>query len=489
MKEKNHVFTTPTAQELGVGDAVFRPILLREHFRLLLQYRILFLAVFLSVTLGGVIYSYSTAPSYEGNILVQVTDLKSGEQRNVLGVPLSSSERRTAISEAEILRSRTVLFPVVDRLRLDLVVDRKSSKLMSLSTLGISTANSSVLDGAKNSKLENRDVDIALFEVPESLLSADFLLSRISATEFGLRETVNDINVVGNYGKNIVVPTHYGTLKIRVNSISGQEASTFSLKKMPRVIAMENLRAALTVAELGKDSGIVRVTYTDTSPKRISLVLNELSNSYMGSIRSQKSADVQRSIDLLKGQIPVLRTRVERAEENLSNFRQVHQTSDYAEETKARLTRYSASKARLDELTEKKAELNVRLGNQHPLLVGISQQVSLAKAEVESLSSQLRKSPLIAAEIDRRARIVQSEGQILSSVLNRIDELSVVAHDETSNVRIIDAAEEPAQPKGSRTTLILFFMVLGVFLGVFAVFLHGYIKGKFAVGASSKKSD
>jgi tyrosine-protein kinase Etk/Wzc len=454
------------------GTPGFRPISLREHCSLLFKHRVLFACVVLSVSIGGAFYSLNKALPYEGNLLIEIADLRSFEPKNLLGAPMTNPDRRTATSESEILRSRAVLSPVVEKLQMDAIIAKKFGAIAAFDYLRFWRHASLSHSDLDNSESSSSDIVISLFEVPDEMLGSPFHIEKISNFQYRVRNAEIGLSSVGSIGQTLVVPTQRGTLRIRPSKITGPKLAEFELQKIPRALAVENLRSNLLVSELGKDSGIVRVTYTDQEPKKVKSVLNELSNTYVSFIRSQKVAAVKGSINLLQAQVPAMRSRVEQAEAAYTSYRVLHKTTDFSEETRSRLARNALHRARLNELIEKRADLSTRLGDQHPLLIGINQQISAAQLQLGNASGELNSGPVVAGELDRRLRAVHVETDILNNVLRKIDELSITLGDESSNVKIIDLAEEPAIPKGSRITLFLSFIIVGIFMGVFAVFIN-----------------
>lgn len=471
MRDNGSSSVASKANDSHTGMHGFKPISLREHFSVLFRHRLLFMCVMLSVSIVGAFYSLNKAFPYEGNLLIEIADLRSFEQKNLLGVPMTNPDRRTATSESEILRSRAVLSPVVERLQLDAIVIEKFGRSATFDYLQFWGHAGINLGHRDESEFGGPDIVIGLLEVPDEMLGNPLSIEKVSNLQYRVRNTKIGLNSVGTIGQTLVVPTQAGILRIRPSKISGPELAEFELQKIPRAVAVENLRSNLLVSELGKDSGIVRVTYTDKNPRKVKSVLNELSNSYVSFIQSQKVAAVKRSINLLQAQLPGMRSRVERAEAAYTSYRVAHKTTDFGEETRSRLARYALNRARLNELIEKRADLSTRVGNQHPLLIGVNQQISAAELQLGAVSGELNNGPVVAGELDRRLRAVHAETDILNTVLRKIDELSVTLGDESSNVKIIDVAEEPAIPKDSRMTLFFSFILVGVFMGVFAVFI------------------
>ena len=455
------------------------PIALSEHFRVVNRYRGLVLAVAASVSLGGVIYAYSKAPVYEGNLLVSVPDPRNVDQRDLLGQPTMSPDRKTSMSESEILRSRVVLGPVVDALHLDINAEPKYPAVIGRAIASWNGGRYALLDAFGGYAWGGERIKVSQLLVPPALRDASLRIRKLDETSYRVADPEGRVNLVGRVGQIASAQTAYGNFSIKVNDIVGKKGATFDVQKIPRVIAIENLRSALSVGELGKESGVVNVAFSDKDPSKVEQVLNQVGNTYMRLLEQEKANGPDHSLEILKKQLPGIQKRLEAAEASYESYRSAHSTADFGEETKLRLARYSASKTQLNDLRQKRAEMSARLGDEHPQLVALDQQIRAVEQDRGAVFSELRAYPAVAKELERRARNVQNATDIFNSVVKRIQELSVVSEDRSNAVRVIDDAVVPATPKSSRFVTIVFFAIVGVSLGIFAAFLKKMLNRDF----------
>lgn len=453
-----------------------RPISLREHVGVVAGNWGIALAVAATVALGGTVYAYSKAPVYEGNLLISVTDTRAEEQRSVLGLPSVNADRKTAMSESEVIRSRVVLGGVVDKLHLDV---SSSPRYFPVLGRALATWNAGTYlppEFLTEYAWGSEAMAVGMFQVPASLLGNTFFVTKLSDTRYRLEEKTAGVNATGQVGTDLVLKAQGSNIRLRIDSLSGNDGVQYELKKNPRVVAMEGLHAGLVVSELGKDSGMLNISLSDRSPEKVMAILNQVGATYMEFIRTQNERKSSTSLDVLRAQLPTLKRRVELAETRVEEYRKAHGTADLGEETRLKLGRYSSTKTQLAELQQKRAEMSARLGDEHPLLIALDRQIEAASRDQNAVSSEIRRFPTIAKEMDRRSRTLQAETEIYNSVVRKIEELSVVAQDHSTNVSVIDDAVVPAVPKGSRFTIAAIFMLIGVLLGVFAAFLRKMLR-------------
>lgn len=471
MSEPRIVSPAPTRVAKLQPSTAVAPIPLVEHVNVVLHYRALVFMVAATVSLGGALYAYSKAPVYEGNLLISVSDERAGEQRSVLGSPVLYSDRKTAMSESEVLRSRAVLGPVVDNLRLDIVESPKYFPLIGRALATWNQGRFSLPWAWGGYAWGDERIVVDKFDVPPSLLDTVFTVKKLDGGVYELSARDAGIRAMGRVAQILTVRTPGGDLHLYIEELSGRRGAQFKLKKKPRVLALQDLSAALAVQELGKDSGMVNVSFSDSSPSRVEDVLKGIKEVYLDFIEGQRAEQAAASVAVLESQIPQLKERVRMAESDYEDFRRSHNTVDLAEETKLRLGRYSVNREQLSELRQKRAEMSARLGDEHPLIVALDQQIRAAEREGGTVSSEIRSYPSVSKELERKARILQNETEIYNTVARKLAEMQVIAQDRSSNVRIVDDPVVPYTPKGSRATILAFFLVIGVFLGIFAAFL------------------
>ncbi|GEM_PF-829259 len=472
MNEPRIVPSTPSRlAKLAAPVPAVAPIPLHEHLGVVSNYRWLIAAVTLTVSLGGAAYAYSKAPLYEGNLLLSVPNLRASEQRDLMGGASMASGRQSTMSASELLRSRIVLAPVVDKLRLDV---RSGPAYLPVVGRALAAWNAGryAWPAVGGYAWGRERITVGAFEVSPALLGATFSLTKLPEGRFRLEEKRSGFRADGQVGKVLHGTLDGQTLLLRVDRLTGAAGARFSLQKLSTIDALADLLAALSVSELGKDSGMLNLSMRDHRPEQVRAVLNAIGSSYMDFLMRQKNERVQTSLSVLKAQVPVLERRVAAAEKGLTDFRRAQGSADLGEETRLALARHSATQSTLAELRQKHAEMSIRLGAAHPQLLALEQQMLVAQQEGNTVARAIERTPAVSTELDRRSRQLQVETEIQHSVLRKIEELEVLAQDRSVSVHIVDEAVVPVEPVGSRKKILGFFVLVGAFLGIFAAFLR-----------------
>lgn len=463
---KNEILTPDATQldRFAAGPAL-APFRLGEVIGVMMRHRLFIVLVTLSVTLAGALYALARPASYQANLLIHVTDMRSSEPRALLGHATPGTAYKRAMSEVELLRSRAIIGTAVTRLRLDVMAEPRHFPV-----IGAALARWNADRGAHPAPYGgyawgSERIRVGDLSVDEALLDRLLHITRLDRGRYSLHAGDGSRAIVGRVGTPLVAAFDGGSVRVTVDALEGAPGAVYLVARRSPLAVIDDIGAALEIAELGKDTGVISVRLQGADPRRIAAVLNEIGNVYMEHVRTQKTRESTDSLDTLRERLPALRQRVTAAEARYESYRRQPGAADVAEETRLALGRQSAAGEQLAQLQRKRAELGVRLGNRHPELQALDGQIAAVRREVASFAAEAERLPAVAAELERRARELKAETDLYDAVLRRTDELGVDAGDRSSNVRIVDEAVAPVQPAGTRKAIVAFSAMLGLLLG------------------------
>lgn len=461
---------TPNRFELG---PVIAPVGFYEQLGVVIHYRLFIAVVALSITALGALYAYSKPSTYEANLLIQVADMRSVEPRSLLGSAAPGPGFKRAMSEVELLRSRAIVGTAVDKLQLDISATPRHFPFVGRMVADWNTRRAAPVGQAYGGYAWGAErIEAGVFEVPESLVGKGFLVTKTAPGRYRIQNEQSGWSSVGQVGKM----QHFGMgqerIGLRIDALVGAPGARYTLLREPRIAVIEGITAALEVAELGKDTGMIKVGLQHTDPQLARAFLNELGHTYMDFVQGQRGEAVRETLDVLSAQLPLLKKRVEIAEARYEAYRRNEGATDLAEDTRLHLARYSETKSRLSELRQKRAELAVRLGDAHPDLMALDQQIAGVSRDGGAMAGAMQRIPGVATELERRARELKAQTDIYGSVLRRVEEMRVDVQDRSSNVRIVDEAVVPVQATESRLTVIVFAAILGIGIGMVGAFVR-----------------
>ncbi len=392
-----------------------------------------------AIVLGALIalaYINLAKPVYRAEALLQVERQAKG-----IGALADLSgffkEESAIVSEFQILRSRMVLGEVVRQLGLD--IQTKAKGLFGRGTLQVDE-----------------------FGVPEEYKGKSFILVAGRQGRYQLLGPEHETILQGRVGELSQVLLPEGRLELFVSRIDGQEGDEYLIVKQRLLDTVNQLRRELRIDEMGKDSGILRISIEGTDPKRITQVVNAIANVYVRQNVERKSAEAEKTLQFLERQLPVLREQMESAEAALNHYRLQQGTVNLPLETQSLLKQAVDLEAKISELTTTREELLLRFQPKHPRIAALDAQINALKRQLAAVDKRAQALPGTQQELLRLSRDAQVSTTLYTALLNKAQELKVVKAGTVGNVRIIDTALQPHVPVKPVKGLV---MVLGITLG------------------------
>ena len=220
-------------------------------FAILRGWKIIILFTILGL-IAGVLYGRYVNPTFKSDALIQIEENSKGVA--ALGADISEligSEVSKAEAEAELIRSRMILEPVVGLLHLRI---RLSNPNIGPFDRIKSNSNATQINRPEGVSLETEDgeVEISQFNVSQEYLNRTFTLTR-SATGFVLANEFEDFK--GQIGQPQQFKGIEGQIQITVNNLPVNGYSV-NLAKQSLQTTTEQLNSALSVVEKGKQTGL-----------------------------------------------------------------------------------------------------------------------------------------------------------------------------------------------------------------------------------------
>ena len=436
-------------------------------FSLIAQWKIIALCIILSL-ICALLYLRVTPEVYSVDALVQVEDSKSAASAALLG-ELSSvagavgGQKSPADAEREILNSRLVLGQVIQNLHLDVQIkdtqDTLFNRLLSESKRKLDYSPSGVLF-----KEKGQSFFVEKFEVPFYFLDKPLTL-QFKQNQFSLSYK-DSIVAEGHLNQDNLLTTNKGQWKIRINS-STTFKQEFKITKFALPTAVKNLTDNYSVAEKGKMTGVLGLTYQGQDQEEITQVLNNILAVYHAQNITRKSLESKQTLGFLDKKLPELRKQLEDSERKFNQFREQHNTVDVTQESELLLKQNIQLETMRIELQQKQAELSAKYTPDHPLMAEINAQVETVNKKLADLNGTLKRLPELQRLYLQLYRDVQVQTQLYTELMKSYQQLQVSQAGEIGNVRIIDNAVEPIKPiKPKKLIVLILSIFVGGFIGV-----------------------
>jgi tyrosine-protein kinase Etk/Wzc len=474
MSEHSNETAPDFAQGSSAGD-------LKTYFNLLFDNRWLIVVVAAIVTLVGIVYAFSTKPVYEANMTIHVEEPSPNATKNILSEVSSLFETKKAtMAEMELLRSRMVISPAVDKLQLDIDIQPKHFPIAGFWRAGANRNRLSEpgIFGYGGYVWGAERVDVSVFNVPAPMLNRAFVITAQGKNQYRLVDEQTHMAWNGTVGATMVAKTGAGDIELRVERLDAKPGAQFLLRRIPKQSLIAAIQGALAIAELGKQSGVIEVKLQGDNPILVRDLLNEIGSQYLRQNLAHATEEAEKSLAFLDLQLPALKLQLERSEAAYNQFRNQHGTVSLGEEARISLQESAAAKAKRSEVLQKRNELLTRLGDQHPAVVGLNKQLKDIDEEIKNNADHIRTLPLLEQDELKLTRDVKVNTDLYSTLSNTTQQLRVLAVSKVSNVRMVDAPTAPDIPiKPKRPLIISAAVLMGLLLGMGAAFVRRALSG------------
>ena len=414
--------------------------------------------VILLFTLLTLIFGYAYAmwvrPQFTSDVLLQVnvkgTSSKSTKALGEMGAVLDLAS--PADAEIELIKSRMVL-----------------SEVVAVEHLHIWTIPIGASDRFTH-KEGRMDVDSLI--IPEKLRVKKWIAVAKDENSYKVIAPDGKVALEGVVGEVYSTAIAGDTLTIRVNYMHARKGQKFQLVQGSPLKAERLLMSSLKVMEKGKQTGIISVRYSHRYPDRAASILNTIAKTYLRQNVEMRSAEAEKTLEFLEGQLPGVKAKLDSAEKVLADYRYSIGSVDIGGETKAHLDKEGQLQRQIMQLEQERQAALRLFKAEHPNVVTIVKQQNKVKAELAQLKKNAEKMPLTQQEVKRLQEEVAVNNEVYTNMLNNIQQLRVVRAGEVGNVRIVDFAQiEQSQSKPNKTRIVMTSCAVGFVLGILVVLL------------------
>lgn len=431
-------------------------------------------AAFMAV---GVFYAVFSTPVYQATAMIQVEDGGASVPGfdDMAGMFESTS---AAVTEIELLKSRSVIGEAVDTLKLDIIAEPKLFPVIGNRAFRKFTPveNGDLAEpsfGASSYAWGGESINVFRFDVPRSAIGTGFTLVAGEGTGNNKQFTLfngDDVILKGKVGEELT----NGKFNVTIRSLIARPGTEFTLVRKDRLNTILDLQAAIGASEKGKDSGIINLSLQSENAGYAEKVLDKVAAIYVRRNVERNSAEAQKSLEFLEVQLPEVKKQLEYAEQRFNDYQIQRQSINITLETQGVLEQVVELETKLQELELKRLELSRKFKDSHPTYQGVLEQIEAVEKQKQNLVGEVGNLPETQQELLRLKRDVEVSNQIYTLLLSKTQELDIVRAGTVGNVRIIDYAEvntsKPVKPK--KALIAAMATMLGGMLAVAIVLIQ-----------------
>lgn len=421
----------------------------------------------------GFLYTRYVNPTFQSDALIQIEENTQGVEalgENISG--LVKEETSKAETEAELIRSRMILEPVVD--------------LLNLRTR-LTDPNIGYIDRIKNNRIDtqintpdsvslntgNGLVQIEQFDVAPEYLNQSFTLIR-SATGFILSNGFDEFK--GQLGQPHQFSGLNGQINITVTELP-TDSYPINITKQTLKTTTDAINSTLSVEERGDQTSIIQLSMIGTNQQQITTILNQIVQSYVDQNQSRGSEETTKTLSFMETQIPALKEKLETSEALFNSFRKKYGTIDVGKEAELLLNEKSRIGEQLNDLKLKKADLTTYYTEEHPMVIQINEQLKVLNSRTQAIDNTVAGLPEIQREFLKLSEDTALNREIYLTLLKNYEQLKIVEAGQIGYARILDRPTSTFDAIApNKLQIVMLTGLIGTMLGIILVLLKNLIR-------------
>ena len=416
----------------------------------------------------AVVYAILATPVYQAGALLQVEE-KAASLPGLEDLSEAFGSESSTQAEIEILKSRSVVGTAVTNLNLTVSAEPRLFPIFGdfMHRRFTPTAETPIAPpflGLQRFAWGGEVISVDRFEVSAAMTEEVFTLQSEGSGRYTLSNDAFGLSITGRVGE----PLSERGVSLYVSEMIGGTGTQFELVQRNWLQMVKGVRSGLSISEVGRQSGIIRITYQNTDVEKAEDIVNEIANVYVEQNIRRLSAEAESSLTFMREQLPLVRRDLQLAEDAFNLYASENQSIDVSAENQVILEQLVELDTRIQEVELQRVELNRRFTSSHPNVIAAEQQYQQLLSERARFNSKIESLPDTQQQLFSLRRDVEVASEIYQLLLYNAQEMEVARASTVGNVRIIDSAivdrSEPVAPQ--KALIAVIGTLLGGFLGV-----------------------
>ncbi|HEY4802262.1 MAG TPA: GNVR domain-containing protein, partial [Paraburkholderia sp.] len=437
------------------------------------------------VLAAAVFYAQTATRIYSADAMLQIDPSQQGSaSAAALGsLSLAGGSMVHTDAEIEIIKSRSVVEPVVEQFKLNFSAGPKTLPYLSRISQLFARPGRPMRAwfGMRSYAWGGEQFAVDSINVPKALEGVQLTLRALGEGRFELLDPAGRVLLTGEAG----MPAEGRGVSIKVNQLVARPGTEFFVTRANQLDAVMGLAGGLQVTERGHDTGIVQLSFMGTDPQAITAITNAVAQSYLRQRTARAQEEASKMLDFLNSELPRLRVDLQRAERALSEYQARAGTFQPTQEASVYLQGGLDYEKQIAALRVARAQLLTRFTIDSPEVQQTDAQLAALSAERARFEDHFKGLPGSEREAVSLQRDAKVANDIYVALLNRTQELSIQKAGTVGNVHIIDEALVPTVPVAPKAGLII---SAGALLGVLAGIGFAFCRHMFVTGISDPET-
>jgi len=418
----------------------------KEYLKLLLRHKLgLFFMLLLGILLAT-LYLISATPVYEARALLEVKETGGVVDEGSSTTDFNAPE---VTQEANIIKSRKVLTPVVDQFNL-----RNEVKPNTFAVLGDVTERVPALGKwlagqsfAKHYAWNGETLELGKLVVPVEWEDEELSFTSLGNQRYSVSKDGQLLVESAAVGEPLRVELNpLAPMDLTVTSLRAPEGVKFDVTRRSVQETISSLHAELSTETADSKTRMISVIHRHENPADTANLLNAIIYKY----RDVKlSADSNQSFEKLKfieESLPAAKREMEAAEAALAAYRTQRRAVNPDLANDLILREISRLESQLNDLLFEKDELQKRYTDIHPSLRRLDKEIDALERRINQQRGRLVSAPNVERDIGQLELRAETARRIFSDLDERFQTERNRLGGNKGSVRIWDEALVPKKP-------------------------------------------
>ncbi|MFK7889910.1 MAG: GNVR domain-containing protein [Granulosicoccus sp.] len=426
----------------------------KEYLRLLVRHKYGLLATLLLGLGLAWLYLISANKTFETSALVEVK-----EQEGYLDSDTGSQtdwNAPTIKEEANLLRSRRVLTPVIDRFNLRLSAGPKRVPVLGNVTQRIPAAAEFLqgLSFAQSYAWADESIDLAELQVPRAWEDTALTLTALSDYTYSLSHENKLLVEQASVGERIQVNLrNMDPLIISLADMNSPAGVEFSLVRSSLQSTVNGLVNNLTTETSDTKSRMITVKLRGEEPSRIAALTNAILEEYKSVKLGSQNRVSDAELDFYESQLPNVEADLRAAEVALADFRQNANSFNQDAQIQFKLGQLDKLETQLLEKEVERDDLLERYTVNHPTPKRLLKEINVLNAKLAEVRGTIKAAPNTERELVQLEDDLDTKRALFIEMSEKLQKLRLAAVGNLGEVQIIDDALSPREPVSPNTLL------------------------------------
>ena len=431
----------------------------KEYLQLILRHKFgIVLTLLLGVGLAA-LYLISTTPVYQAAALIEVDDTSPLDDNTVI-----DWTRPTIKEEANILRSRKVLQPVVDLYELRTEAHPKKFKVLGDVTERVPALANwiSGLEFATSYAWNGEEVEISNLSVPRAWEDEALTLTSLGEGRYSLQRDGRSLIDSASVGENINLDVgDAAPLTLVVTSLEAAAGIEFSVVRRSLESTISGVRASLATETSDAQSRMITVKYIGTDPENTTDITNQIIQEYQDIKLSNVLSDTVKEREIFESNLPKVESELRDAENRLAVFRRQSGSFNNSIQTSNILGQIDVLQRELTEQEIERDELKERYTDLHPSTKRLDKEIGIIQRKIGELRGKISAMPNNDRDMEQLEQDIDTKREAYNEVRSRLDKIRIKEGVTSGSVKIWDTAIVPERPVSPNKLLALVGATLG----------------------------